>query len=143
MPESSEPASAVTILFGTSNVTWTWDPFTRTWVRTAYGEEGTYLDEAGEEQRVEVPVLISLYTDQYTARPPAGVSGTSLPASDVIGTGPAYVFADGQVFEGTWERESEEVWFTLLTPTGEMMLVPPGQSWLSLVPSNRGMTIAP
>jgi hypothetical protein len=53
-----------------------------------------------------------------------------------VGTGTAYVFADGKVVEGTWERESETVWFTLQTPDGQTMLVPPGKAWVSLVPGD-------
>jgi len=141
LSDFSATASAVTIDFGSSDVVWDWDPLTKTWLRTAYGQEGTYLDPDGEEQRVSVPVLIALYTESYTAHPPAGVSGKSLPSSRVTGSGKAYVFADGRVTEGAWERESEDVWFTLVDGNGEMMLVPPGKSWMSLVPTHLGLTI--
>ena len=143
MSELSDPASSVTIDFGSSDVVWDWDAPTGTWLRTAYGDAGTYLDPDGEEQRVSMPVLIALYTESYTAFPPAGVSGTPLPASRVTGSGQAFVFADGQVVEGTWERESEDVWFTLLDSNGETLPVPPGKSWISLVPTHLGLTIEP
>jgi len=143
MSEFAEPVSSVTMDFGSSDVIWEWKRFAKTWMRSAYGREGTYLDPDGEEQLVKVPVLIALYTDSYTARPPAGVSGQALPSSEVTGTGKAYVFADGRFTEGTWERESEDVWFSLVDANGEMMLVPPGKSWVSLIPSQRGLTIEP
>lgn len=143
LSDLSDPASSVTIDFGSSDVVWDWDPLTKTWLRTAYGQPGTYLDTEGEEQRVSMPVLIALYTESYTAHPPAGVSGKSLPSSQVTGSGKAYVFAHGRVTEGTWERESEEEWFTLLDANGEMLLVPPGKSWMSLVPTHLGLTIEP
>jgi len=143
LSEYADPARSVTIDFGSSEVTWTWNRFAKTWMRTAYGSRGTYLDPEGEEQWVNTPVLIALYTESYTARPPTGVSGQSLPSSEVVGSGKAYVFADGRVTEGTWERESEEDWFTLVDANDEMMLVPPGKSWVSLVPSHSGLTIEP
>ena len=139
----ADPATSVTIDFGSSDVVWDWDPLTKTWLRTAYGKEGTYLDPDGEEQRVGVPVLIALYAEPYTAHPPSGVSGKSLPSSRVTGSGKAFVFADGRVTEGTWEREREEDWFTLVDSNGEMLLVPPGKSWMSLVPTQWGLTIEP
>jgi hypothetical protein len=141
LSDYAEPASSVTIDFGSSDVVWDWDPSTASWLRTTHGQDGTYLDTEGEEQRVSVPVLIALYTEAYSAHPPAGVSGKSLPSSRVTGSGKAFVFADGRVTEGTWERESEDVWFSLLDPNGEMMLVPPGKSWMSLVPTHLGLSI--
>ncbi|MGB7859861.1 MAG: DUF3048 domain-containing protein [Acidimicrobiia bacterium] len=141
MSASSEPANSVTIDFGSSDVVWDWDPESEGWLRTAYGKEGTYFDPEGYEQPLSVPVLIALYTEQYTYSPPAGESGSSLPSSEVIGSGKAFVFADGRVIEGTWERESETEWFTLTGADGESMLVPPGKSWLSLVPNTTGLTI--
>ena len=141
LSDFAETASSVTIDLGSSDVVWDWDPLTKMWLRTAYGRDGTYLDSDGEEQRVSVPILIVLFTESYTAHPPAGVSGSSLPSSRVTGSGKAFVFADGLVIEGTWERESEEVWFSLLDANGEVMLVPPGKSWMSLVPTHLGLTI--
>lgn len=141
MSDYTETADSVTIDFGSSNVVWDWDAVSGTWLRTSYGKDGMYLDSDGVEQRVSVPVLIALYTKSYTARPPGGVSGSSLPSSRVTGSGKAFVFADGRVAEGTWERASETEWFTLEDANGEMLLVPPGKSWLSLVPSHQGLTV--
>ena len=143
MPASAQPASTVTIDWGSSDVFWTWSPLGRTWVRNAYGVQSSAIDDEGIERRLDMPVLIALYVEQYTASPPPGFRGSSLPASEVIGSGTAYVFAEGKVSEGTWVRETEDVWFTLLDENGAAMTVPPGQSWLSLVPANLGLTIEP
>ena len=141
MSDSSDPASAVTIDFSGRPVTWTWDQPTGLWLRTAYGVESNYRNEDGSEDRVGVPVMVALYVDQYTAHPPSGASGSSLPSSITTGTGKAFVFADGRVSEGTWERESELDWFKLTDADGETILVPAGKIWVSLVPSNRGVTV--
>lgn len=141
MPESADNASKVTIDFSGNTVSWTWDAATGLWLRTAYGGDGEYLDEDGARMRVGVPVLVALYTDQYTASPPGSQSGSNLPASKTTGSGEAFVFANGKVVEGTWERASESEWFTLIDDTGTPILVPPGKSWVSLVPSHRGLSI--
>lgn len=133
-------ATHVDIAFTGQGVTWDWDPAQGLWLRTAYGEESMYVNEDGTEGRISVPVLIALYVEQYTATPAAGESGKALPSSHTVGEGKAYVFADGQVSEGTWVRETETEWFTLLTEDGQTMNVPPGQSWVTLVPDNRGLT---
>ncbi len=140
MSDDAETASTVKIDFSGNTVTWTWDEDLGLWLKTAYGRETTYRNEDGTEERVGVPVVVALYVDMYTARPPAGVSGSSLPSSRTTGSGKAFVFADGRVMEGTWDRDSELEWFTLTDPNGEIILVPPGKSWVSLVPSQRGLT---
>jgi len=138
--DDAEPASSVEIDFSGNTVTWTWDEDLGLWLKTAYDRETTYRSEDGTEERLGVPVLVALYVEQYTARPPAGVSGSSLPASRTTGSGKAFVFADGRVIEGTWDRDSELEWFTLTDSDGETILAPPGKSWVSLVPSSGGLT---
>ncbi len=141
MPADARPASHVDIEFNTNRVFWDWDETQGLWLRTAYGEESTVIDQEGNEARIGVPVLIALYVEQYTARPSGGQSGTTLPSSHTTGQGRAFVFADGKVTEGTWERETEDEWFTLRTESGSTMSVPPGKSWMSLVPASRGLSI--
>ena len=143
LPEDSRTATSVNIEFGPNRrVIWDWDEVQGLWLRTAHaGEESMYRDQDGTEGRIAVPVLIALYSDPYTASPPAGQSGKSLPASTTIGSGRAFVFANGIAVEGTWDRPAETDWFTLETIDGDVMVVPPGQSWLSIVPSDRGLSI--
>lgn len=142
IPPGSRSASEVNIQFGANNrVIWTWDETEGMWLRTAYGEDGLYRNEDGSEDRLGFPVLVALYAEPYTASPGSGQSGTTLPSSRTTGQGRAFVFADGMVVEGTWERESETDWFTLRTESGEIMNVPVGQAWVSIVPSNRGLSV--
>ncbi len=141
LPDDAESASEVAIDFSGNRVTWTWDPRTELWLRSASGRESMYRDEDGNEGRIAVPVLVALYVDLYTARPGSGQSGTPLPSSRTTGTGEAYVFADGKVIEGTWERDSETEWFRLSDGNGVVIEVPPGKSWVSLVPSHRGLSV--
>lgn len=140
MSPDAEPAIEATLDFSGNTVIWTWDESSGTWQRTGYGHESMYRDEDGTEARIGVPVMIALYVEMYTASPPAGVSGTTLPSSHTTGSGKAYVFSDGKVSEGTWERQSEQEWFTLTDAEGNTMTVPPGRSWLSLVPAGGGLT---
>ena len=76
------------------------------WLRTAYGnEESMYRNKDGTEGRVAFPVL-----DRSLCRPvhrePAGGSVREGPArvAEPVGSGRAFVFADGMVVEGTWDR---------------------------------------
>jgi hypothetical protein len=141
MPDTATAAASVEVDFSGDLVTWDWDEAEGLWLRSAYGEESLTRDEDGTENRIGVPVLVALYVEQYTASPGSGQSGTSLPSSRTTGQGQAFVFADGGYTEGTWERETEEEWFTLRTESGTVMTVPPGQAWVSLVPANSGIEI--
>lgn len=140
MPDSAGTAEQITIDFSGNTVIWDWNEEDRIWYRTGYGEQSTYRDQDGNEFGLGVPVMVALYVEQYTVSPPSGVSGSSLPSSRTTGSGQAFVFADGKVVEGAWERETEADWFTLTDADGEILMVPPGKVWVSLVPANRGLT---
>lgn len=142
MPATAQPASQVSIDFSGNTVRWTWDESSGTWQRTAYGSEANVRDRDGNVSRIGVPVMVALYVEQYTVSPPSGQSGSSLPSSRTTGSGKAYVFANGSYVEGTWERAAETDWFTLTDADGNTMFVPPGKSWVSMVPASRGLTIS-
>lgn len=133
LPADAASASSVTMRFAGNSVVWDWDETEGLWLRTASGRESMVRDQEGNEERIGVPVMVALYTNQYS------VNG--LPSSEVTGSGEAYVFADGSHVQGTWEREELTDWFTLTDPEGNVMTVPPGKVWVSLVPTNSGLTI--
>lgn len=132
LPASAEPAISVEIDFVGNSVVWDWDQATGTWLRTADGIESMWRSEDGEEGRIGFPVLVALYVEQY--------SHDGLPSSRTTGSGEAYVFAEGKVVRGTWERATEQDWFTLTDEAGNVIPVPAGQAWISLVPNGNGVT---
>ena len=143
MPDSASPASHVRLDFSGNIVEWTWDDTEGTWLRTAYGRDSMWETEDGETGRMSSPVLVALYVEQYTAAPPSGQSGTPVPASQTVGSGTAFVFADGKVIEGTWERPDETTWFVIKDSEGNTVPIPPARPWISLVPASGGLTYEP
>jgi hypothetical protein len=139
IPDTAIPAKSVEIDFVGNLVRWDWDEATGVWLRTADGQESMWRTRDGEEGRIGFPVMVALHTEQYLHSPPG--RGRSLPSSRTTGTGVAYVFADGMVVEGTWERETEQDWFTLTDADGNVIPVPAGQAWISLVPTNNEIVI--
>jgi hypothetical protein len=135
MRDDADTASKVSFDFLGNPVEWTWDQAGGTWLRTIGGEESLTVTEEGEESQIGFPVLIAMYVEQYTVG--------DLPASRTAGQGLAYVFADGKVVQGTWQRDDIDEWFTLQDNDGEQILVPPGQVWISLVPNTTGIEIEP
>lgn len=96
-----------------------------------------WVDREGETGQLSAEVLVVIVGTKYTASPPAGRKGSSVPATDLTGSGAAYVFHQGTVMEGTWERESYEEPFELKDADGEPMTVPPGRPWVSFFLANR------
>jgi len=133
MREDADEAAKVSFDFVGNPVEWTWDEASETWLRTLAGDESSWVTEDGEEGQIAVPVLVALYVEQYSVG--------DLPASRTSGQGLAYIFADGKVVQGTWQRDDTTQWFTLEDNEGEPILVPPGQIWISLVPNSAGIVI--
>jgi hypothetical protein len=91
------------------------------------------VTEDDEESQIGFPVMVALYVEQYSVG--------DLPASRTSGQGLAYVFAEGQVVQGTWQRDDIDQWFTLEDNDGETIQVPPGQVWISLIPNTTGIVM--
>ncbi|MDP9495161.1 MAG: DUF3048 domain-containing protein [Actinomycetota bacterium] len=133
MRADARAANRVAIDFLSNPVEWTWDPTTATWLRTVGGNVSGWRTEDDVEGQIGFPVLVALFVEQYSVG--------NLPASRTSGTGLAYVFAEGKVIEGTWQREGLTDWFRLTDMNGATIQVPPGQAWISLVPDSGGLVI--
>lgn len=133
LPADATPVSSVSIDFSGNSVVWDWDETSGLWLRTADGRESMYREENGNEERVGVPVMVALYGQLYY------VNG--LPTTKTTGSNKAFVFADGKVVEGTWQRDAETDWFTLLDADGNEIAVPPGKIWVSFVPDDDGLRL--
>jgi Protein of unknown function (DUF3048) N-terminal domain/Protein of unknown function (DUF3048) C-terminal domain len=131
-------ATDVTIPFsGSTYARWEWDG--TTYARYQGSEPHMWVDEDGASGQLTFDTVIALVVDEFIARNPAG-SGTTLPTAVTVGSGDAYVFTDGQVISGTWERESEEDRFTLYGSDGEEIVLAPARLWISLVPDTQTIT---
>ncbi len=119
-------------------VRWVWDG--EQYLRFNADTEHNWLDIEGNEGQISADVLVVLTAVRYTASPPSGAGGSSVPAMRTTGTGQALLFTEGRLIEGTWERASTGVPFELSLTSGETMMVPPGRIWVSIFPSNRSLT---
>jgi hypothetical protein len=116
-------------------ITWTFEE--GRYLRWMGDKPSEHVDEEGETGQLNADVLIVLFADRYTAQAPAG--GSSVPAMNTVGRGEALIFADGRVIAGFWSRQSTGDLIELTDEDGEPMAVPPGRSWISLVPTNRNV----
>ena len=131
--------SAIEIDFSGSsiygNVTWRWDG--EHYVRFIGETPHWWIDIEGGQEQIAADTLVVIAADPYTARPSDPSLGTSVPASDTVGSGDVYVFAQGKVVEGTWARTTMNEPFLLRDEAGSLLSLPPGRPWIAIFPSTR------
>jgi hypothetical protein len=128
-------------------ITLDWSDYTK--VEWRYGDDHLYhrtqdgvthqtITRDGTRSDITAEVLVVLEGEFYTQYP-TGV-GTAVPATDTAGSGPAYVFARGRVWQGTWQRAQYADEFVLISSDGSEAVVPPGFAWVSIFPQQRSVT---
>ncbi|HJU57781.1 MAG TPA: DUF3048 domain-containing protein [Actinomycetota bacterium] len=110
-----------------ADVFWTWSRRDRAWVR-AHGSE-LHLAEDGEAVSAD-NVIVQVIA---TASDP---SGGPTPILSLTGTGRAYVFRDGRVILGRWERDSLRDVTRFVTKSGDEIMLAPGRTWVELTPNS-------
>ncbi|MDH4116343.1 MAG: DUF3048 domain-containing protein [Acidimicrobiia bacterium] len=135
---SSAPAAEIDVSFARGFVvTWSWNG--SQWERSLNGDESNFqVDFETEPERITADTLVMIEGRFFTDGPGAGQSGSPVPSTDTVGTGRAFVAAEGKIVEGTWARENAEDPFVLTDLAGSPMLVPPGHPWISIVPDASG-----
>jgi hypothetical protein len=126
IPDDADAATEITLPFISGLVVrWTWDG--EKYTKTTNGVAHNWILPSGELEQMWAETLVVLEMLTYTQSPPPG--GGPAKAVESVGSGNAYVFANGRVTEGTWTRDSLGDSFTL-TSDGETMVVPPGKVWI-------------
>lgn len=57
-----------------------------------------------------------------------------------IGSGQAYIFQDGTVIEGTWNKPSKETLMAFTNSAGEPIALNAGQTWITVIKPEKGVT---
>lgn len=110
-----------------ADVYWAWSRKAGEW-RRSHGDV-PHVDESGDPISAAnvivqmVPVVIGLH---------GGVS----PYLDLTGAGRAYVFRDGRMIVGRWERRSPHDVTTFVTRDGQEIAMAPGRTWVELFPDD-------
>ena len=117
--------------------TWAWDgeQYRRFHGTTPH----EWVDTEGETGQVSFDTIVVMQMRKYIKSPPSG-GGSSVPAVETVGKGEAFVFSNGGVVGGTWERGSISDKFFLSTADGTEIVLPPGRVWIALQPDNQPLT---
>ena len=119
-----------------TTVTWVWDPEAQVYTRWIGAEPHEWARQDGTRHQISAQVLIVVQGTQYVERSPSG-TGSNVPAIETLGSGPAWIFAVGRVWQGSWQRDAYADPFTLLDADGAPTVVPTGTPWISVFPQQR------
>lgn len=137
-PAGGQAVEQVLVRYNTGNYNrWDYDPATGRYLRfqekaddTGQGESFDPLVDGLTEEQItaaNVVVLYALHTDILPS-PQNEIIDINL-----IGTGTAYVFRDGQAYEVRWSRPSTGSVIFLTTPSGEPFPFKPGNTWFQVL----------
>jgi hypothetical protein len=97
-----------------------------------HGEEPHVLEDGTRVAATNVVVLVVPRLDTNRT----DVAGNPVPSFDVIGAGDAFVFRNGRVTVGRWQRDSVHQVTQLLDQAGDEIALAPGNTWIELFPSD-------
>lgn len=123
-PTATARSIDLNISSATYNVHYDYEPTTNSYKRSEGGKPHT--DEKSGTQLMPKVVIALVMTQGRN-----GVYTTY----NTIGSGKVFVFQDGAVIEGTWNKESNKSQFVFKDVNGAPLLLNPGQTWLSVVGS--------
>jgi hypothetical protein len=106
-----------------------WDATTATWIRYQKRTKHVALGDIPLAPN-NVVILDIEYKGSSTAGSPEAVS---------VGTGPAHVYMDGKVVEGTWKKDTPEAPWTLTDASGAPIKLTPGRTWVQLARNRDGL----
>jgi hypothetical protein len=131
------PATTITLDWSDA-VTVEWTYADGMYTRVQDGIPHEVITRDGERTQIAVEVLVVLGGEFYTVSPTG--EGSAVPAIDTVGTGPAWVFARGRIWQGAWNRAGIGDPFQLSSLDGTPAVVPPGFAWVSVFPQHRNIT---
>jgi len=117
-----------------SDVYWTWSRRERAWLRS-HGTVPHVLEDGTQVRAANVVVM----QVQVRTGPIVDAAGNHSPEVELTGSGKAYVFRDGRMIVGRWERARLKDVTTFVTKAGTEIALAPGVTWVELLPSTIGV----
>jgi len=121
---------------GDNYTRWDYDPSSGKYLRfqdnvfdTGQGEDYTPLKDRLNDQQISASnVVVIMARHEYYQQPPNEIVEILL-----SGSGPAYAFRDGQMYQVQWNRSSTNSVLTLTNPDGTAFPYKPGSTWFQVV----------
>lgn len=131
LPASAERVGGVTYSFGGAGVptAFVWDAAAGGWTRLQAGTP--HVDTDGVV--VAPPNVVVQFVD-YVDTGLVDLAGTPVPEASLIGGGDVWVFTDGHLLGGRWQRDGLDTPARYLDAGGAPIALTPGPTWVILVP---------
>lgn len=117
------PSAGLEVSVGSDTVNWDWNEESGSFDRTFRGRP----HEDTLSGRVTATNVIVMGVDY---RP--SVADSRSPEAQTIGSGIVWIWSDGKVVQGTWEREDSAVPIEYLDEDGDPIALQPGNTWVEL-----------
>jgi hypothetical protein len=116
---------------GASDVYWSWSRREGAWLRS-HGQIPHVLE--GNERVSAANVVVQVV--QVQASQILDAAGNASPDLTLTGSGKAFVFRDGRMIVGRWERGTLDEVTRLLAKDGTEIALKPGRTWVELLPAS-------
>ncbi|MGD0882293.1 MAG: DUF3048 domain-containing protein [Acidimicrobiales bacterium] len=140
-PAGSVPGSGASVhipFSSTSDVTWTWDPATGTYLRSYSGVPDTLVNGSQTHATNVVVMTVHTFTGPWAENSEGGYEVEVV----ATGSGPLVVLRNGIAITGTWTRSSLTGPATLTAADGAPITLQPGNTWEELAPVGIPVTTA-
>ena len=123
------PVAGFDLMVGSSPSTYVWSQESSTWLRWA-----NLRPQVAEDGNRIAPANVVVLATPYTTSTADRLS----PEAQTIGSGTAWVFTQGRMIEGRWERTEVSQPWQLSLADGSPMLLTPGSTWVQLPSPDSG-----
>ena len=131
IPPTARETGGVKLTMDGVRVLWEWSSEFSRFIRSQDDKPHVDFDEV----RVNAANVVVLYVNYSKS----GIS----PVARTIGSGEAWVFTAGKLFQGTWERDDAAKPFTLKDTAGDVIKLTPGNTWVELTRVGKGVSYLP
>ena len=133
---AATPVTHLRVPFGPFTVAdWQWDVSSQRWLRSTDGQPHA---AEGAGQLAFTTVIVQFVP--YVATPYVDPSRTRVDQANVVGSGDAWVLADGMIVKGKWSKPDATAVTTFTDLYGHPIAIPPGRTWISLAPDGSAAT---
>lgn len=140
-PTGGVPAAYVRIPYPTVSSAWAefrYLPAAGRYLRFVGGQP--HMDRNNNEQLAPHNVIVQYVPHQATHLVEDALGSRSLD-QDIFGSGPAVIFRDGVMYEGTWHTDDLGQLTRFQDARGEALALRPGRTWIALVPDGYRLTV--
>jgi hypothetical protein len=138
LPAGAAPLASIDLNFSPgTDVTWNWQPATKSWDHTYSGMPD--IDALTNQPVTTTNVVVEIVN--YTMGPFIESTGGSGDIQSVTtGSGIGYVLRDGHYTPVKWTRATDNATTTFTTPDGRPVGLTPGRTWIELITTTQAAT---